>query len=53
MTHARTSPRLWPTLLALAPLTATLGMIEIALLYPVALLFGLDAGFAYQRCMAT
>lgn len=52
MTHAHPTPRLWPSLLALTPLTAMFGITAFALIHPGALLSGLDAGFAYQRCKA-
>ncbi|WP_092683651.1 hypothetical protein [Albimonas donghaensis] len=38
-------------MLALGTLIATAGIVCYALLHPGALLSGLDAGFAYQRCM--
>jgi len=52
MTHAHPSPRLWPVYLALATQIATSAIVGFALLHPAALLSGLDAGFAYQRCKA-
>ncbi len=52
MTNAPSSPRIWPAYLALAAQTATAGLVALALLHPDALLSGLDAGFAYQRCKA-
>ena len=52
MTSAHPSPRLWPAYLALAAQIATTGIVGFALLHPDALLSGLDAGFAYQRCKA-
>ena len=51
MDHSRRTSRLWIILIALGPLAVTAGIACYALLYPNALLAGLDAGFAYQRCM--